>query len=76
MGDFEEASIGAWPDNIPAINVFIAMDTQWRPHRTGLDYAALPAVLDVQDVPKAERGDVFECLRVMESEALRLFSKD
>lgn len=65
-----------WPDNLPALNILIAMDTQWRPNRTGLDYSALPTVFDIHDVPKRDRQDVFECLRVMEGEALRIFHKD
>lgn len=39
---------------------------------TGLDYGVLPAVLRMQAVPRAEWPDTFECLRVMEAEALRV----
>lgn len=72
----EEASappVEVWPDNVDAINVFISMATQWRPSFggvIGLDYAALPAVLDLLEVTKKKRAAVFEDLRVMEDAAL------
>jgi hypothetical protein len=49
------------------------MATQWRPSFggvIGLDYAALPAVLDLLEVPKKKRAAVFDDLRVMEDAAL------
>lgn len=67
-----------WPDNLPAINVLIAMNTQWRTGgfgATGLDYSALPAVMRLVGVPRAEQADTFECLRVLESEALKIMSE-
>lgn len=63
-----------WPDNLAAINVFIAMSTQWRigmAGPTGLDYAALPAVMDVVDIDQEARRAVFNDLRSMEEEALK-----
>jgi hypothetical protein len=71
--------VEVWPDNLAAVNVFIAMSTQWRvgmSGRTGLDYAALPAVLDLSDVPKAERADVFESLRTLEDAAMEQMRKN
>lgn len=50
------------------------MLTQWRVGVngvTGLDYAALPAVLDIRNVPVEDREDIFECVRVMEQAALK-----
>lgn len=41
----------------------------------GLDYAAIPAVLELSDVPREERGELFEGLRVMEREAIDLVAK-
>lgn len=55
------------------------MSTQWRSGfngRTGLDYAALPAVLDLRAVPIEDRARVFDDLRVMEIETLNLQAKD
>ena len=67
----EEASgeaVGVWPDNVPTLNVFVAMSTQWRVGyngATGLDYAALPVVEDRVGI-KAD----FDGLRAMEEAAL------
>ena len=49
------------------------MQTQWRigmAGPTGLDYAALPAVLSLCGIDAADHTDTFEALRVMEAEAL------
>lgn len=49
------------------------MMTQWRSNMggpTGLDYAALPAVMRLTGVPPAQRADVFEAIRVLEDAAL------
>ena len=67
----EEASgeaVGVWPDNVPTLNVFVVMSTQWRVGyngATGLDYAALPVVEDRVGI----RAD-FDGLRAMEEAAL------
>lgn len=61
------------------MNTFIAMSTQWRTGMagpTGLDYGAMPAVLRMQATPRAEWPDTFECLRVMEAEALRVIHEN
>lgn len=62
-----------WPDNLPAVNVLIAVSTQWRAGMggaTGLDYNVLPAVFRMMNIPEADWPDTFECLRVLEDEAL------
>jgi hypothetical protein len=74
----EEASgppVEIWPDNVAAVNVFISMSTQWRASfggYIGLDYAALPAVLELVGVPRGERAAVFSDLRIMEDSALEV----
>lgn len=76
--DLDDQSVGVWPDNVLACDVFVAMQTQWRSSgygATGLDYTAIPAVLSLLDVPRESHADTFECLRVMESEALRLMDE-
>lgn len=70
----EEASgppIEVWPDNWPAVELFVDLDTQWRRagmagERTGLDYTALPAVLGIRAIPKKKWPSLFDDLRVME----------
>ncbi len=71
----EEATVQAevWPDDVETVNTFIAMETQWRigmSGPTGLDYAALPAVLKMMDIGRKRHAYVFEGLRVMEEQAL------
>lgn len=54
------------------------MLTQWRVASSGvigLDYAALPVVMDMLGVTSSERGSIFEDLRVMEAEALKVINK-
>ena len=79
----EEASgppLEIWPDNAATVNAFIAMGTQWRTGGmaglpSGLDYAALPAVLRLTGIKRAEWPEVFEGLRVMEDVALETIRK-
>lgn len=62
-----------YPENWPAVELFAAMGTQWRTGMagaTGLDYAALPAVMDMLGVDVDERRSRFSELRVMERAAL------
>lgn len=54
------------------------MFTQWRTGMggpTGLDYAALPAVMRLSEVPRSEWPDTFESLRVMEAEAMKVMGE-
>jgi hypothetical protein len=65
------AKDGVYPDNWQTVSIFCDMSTQWRVGAngaTGLDYAALPAVMSIRKVK--DRADVFDCLRVMERAAL------
>ena len=68
------------PANLPTIDVFFAMNTQWRSSGmggpTGLDYSALPAVMSLLGIVKPrQQRDVFDGLRAMEGEALRVFGE-
>lgn len=67
-----------WPDNLSAVNTFIAMATQWRlgpGGPIGLDYVALPAVMRLTGVAKKERAEVFDAIRVLEDAALEQMRK-
>lgn len=67
-----------WPETAAAFDLFTAMQTQWRTGMggpTGLDYAALPAVMDLRCIPAQERPELFDQLRVMEGEALAEFGR-
>lgn len=74
----DDTAVEVWPENLPAVNTFIAMSSQWRMGPAGpigLDYAALPAVLRLTQVPRASWPDTFEGLRVMESEAMKILGE-
>ena len=63
-----------WPDQEQTVAVFSAMMTQWRfgpAGATGLDYTALPAVMDMLDVRGPLRQEVFCGIRIMERAALK-----
>lgn len=71
--DLDDDEVGVWPDNWAAVDVFIAMRTQWRVGAngaTGLDYTALEAVMRLHGIKRRERDDVFAAARIMESAAL------
>jgi hypothetical protein len=73
MDEASGSAVEIWPDNAQAVNVFIAMSTQWRSGfagPTGLDYNALPVVMRLAGVPAGERSEVFDALRVLEDAAL------
>lgn len=62
-----------WPENLRAFRAFSALCTQWRVGAggaTGLDYGAVPVVLRLQGVPRAEWAELFEDIRTMEAVAL------
>jgi hypothetical protein len=64
-----------WPDNWQAVMAFVSLETQWRVGMGGaygLDYGAIPPVLMMKRIPRKDWPDVFEALRVMEDEALRV----
>lgn len=65
------------PENAQAFDVFIRCQTQWR-HSfsgvTGLDYTALIQVIRVC-IPKKQRNQIFDDVRLIESGALRAISK-
>jgi len=63
-----------WPDNEVAVDVFIAMTTQWNvgpAGAVGLNYASLAEVWRRLKVPVSMRDGVFDDLRVMEGAALK-----
>lgn len=63
-----------WPENVAAVNLFVALSTQWRMAPSGvligLDYAAVEPALRLTDVPRKRWRALFADLRVMEAAAL------
>jgi hypothetical protein len=74
LEDMQE-EVELWATNVQSFTVFEAMGTQWRMGMggaTGLDYQALPVVLDMAGLRKRkDRAAIFADLRIMEREALR-----
>lgn len=73
----EEAShvVHLWPENHDAVATFAALANQWRMGPAGafaLDYTAIPAVLELKAIPRHEWSSLFDDIRVMEGEALKL----
>lgn len=73
----EDERFEVWEENVRAVELFCVLGAQWRtlsggmgpPQFLGLDYAAVEAVMRMRRVPAAERGALFEDLRVMEAAA-------
>lgn len=43
---------------------------------TGLDYNVLPAVFRMLQIPETKWPDTFECLRILEAEAMKVMNND
>lgn len=78
LEDLGDTAAYVWPENLPAVNAFIALLTQWRvgmAGATGLDYGVLPSVFRLTGIPRSEWPDTFDCIRTMEGEALKIMSE-
>ena len=70
--DFE-----VWPDNWPAVEMFLRCQTQWRTTAAGvcgLDYTAVLAVFRLYEVE--DQPTVLENLQVMEAAAVKILNKE
>ena len=77
-GSFIDADLDVWPELWPALELFSALCTQWRVGMggaTGLDYTALPVVMDMLEIAPEDRRERFEEVRVMERAALEVMSE-
>lgn len=68
-----------WPENWPILELFLALNTQWRfagmeGQRVGLEYSAIPVVMDLHQVPAKRRRQWFGWIQMMERAALDVFS--
>lgn len=75
----DDTAVGIWPDNLAAVNVLIAMATQWRVGMAGpigLDYNVLPAVFRLQAIPRKDWPDTFDCVRILEAEAMNTMEQN
>lgn len=76
----EEASpkFEVWPDCWESVSVFTRLGTQWRTAQgyvTGLDYCAIGPVFDLMHISEEDRPLIFDDLRVMEGEALKVYQE-
>lgn len=69
--DFE-----VWPDCLAAVEFFTSLRGQWRhvsgmtTARTGLDFAAVQAAMDMHPIPQRRRPQLFQDVVLMESAVL------
>jgi hypothetical protein len=76
--DLDDTAVPIWPENLASVNALIAVSTHWRVGMngvTGLDYNVLPAVFQMMQIPPDDWPDTFECLRILESEAMKVLNK-
>ena len=68
--------VDVYPENWPALQLMLALATQWHQGfngKTGLIYASIPLVMDMQQ--PADRQDAFAALQVIEREMLATWRK-
>lgn len=77
----EKATFEVHADNEWTVSTFLALQTQWRVAvgmggvaHLGLDYAAIPPTMALLGVPRTQRREVFDGLRVMEAAALPILN--
>lgn len=76
--DYANERIEIWPENQQAINLFISISTQWRVGAggpTGLDYNVLFTRMARMDLSDERHEQLFDDIRVIESEALAILNK-
>jgi hypothetical protein len=68
-----------WPENAPAVELWLRCGTQWRsPEPTGicgLDYAIVLAMAKMYLTPETDLNSVLEDLQVMERRAIELIQE-
>ncbi len=67
-----------WPENWPAVELFLACATQWRVDGMsgavlGLDYQGVEALMRIRRV--RDRAALFDDLQIMERAALRALNR-
>jgi hypothetical protein len=78
--DYEaENTVGIWPENVEAVNLFAAIGTQWRVGQNGpygLDYNILYRKLDRMGLSPVRYAELEEEIRILEGAALDEMHKD
>jgi len=68
-----------WPENETAFRLWCSLRTQWRVGPAGLiglDYTAIPAVMELQGIAPEQRSTLFAALRLCEAVALDVFYQE
>ena len=76
--DYETDDFEVWPENMPAINLFSSISTQWRVGMngpTGLDYNVLFARMERLHLSDQDHEWMFDDIRTIESEALATINR-
>lgn len=71
--------IEVWPENHQSVQFFARLGTQWRTGMsgpTGLDYAAVLALLRAQRLQREVADRIFDDVQVMEAAALAVIHAD
>lgn len=75
----QETNYLVLPENWPALQLFLSCATQWRYAPlggiTGLDYQALAALMDMQQIPLIERPERLAQVQWIERGVLETLSK-
>lgn len=77
--DYEGDDVEVWPENWPAVEVFVRMNTQWivgMSGQTGLNYLVLFDLLDRAGYVGPEWDRMFDDVRVLEREALSVMREN
>lgn len=77
--DFERETIGVWPCNQRAVDLFLSIQTQWRMGpggAVGLDYGVLYHKLDRMDLSPREYDRIEDQVRTIEFEALAVMQEN
>lgn len=68
-----------WPENRRAVQVLTLMATQWRVSGMGgyigLDYGALPLVMQAAGIKRKHQAETFVGLQILEREVLSLMAE-
>lgn len=73
-----DTEVDVFPENWVPLQIFRDCARQWRigmGGATGLDYTALPFLFGLHGVKRRKQMDVFQCLRILEDEALTTMNK-
>jgi hypothetical protein len=78
LRNFPRPTAELWQEHVPAFSLFTRNHTQWRVGAggpVGLDYGVLYLDLDCAGVPKRERREIMDVLRIIERAALEILHK-